>query len=734
MPLSLQSNSRQQQEAHTPQAFLARLGDYVAEMVAAEYPHWQEMPMTGENSHRRFAWTGDDGIAHMTSCGSGLHSEADSKQDQRMLRSRIRICESGACGHRPSVDAFAAPLSPEESAIKQPTPFTLGQKVVLNNEPHFITEYVPAGGGVPAIYGVLHATNGSIGTATEEELRPDGATNRQANILDPVHDGLDPDVWDHPDSDSPLLRPEHKQWIVSTIYKHLDDAGYDGMDEWLSLVFTGSLTTYQYSPDSDVDVSLFVDTVAFPDWSRAEMIGVMVNHLDGTNVPGTTHPIQCFVVPPEVSREDLYRPGLRSGYDVESDLWVQPPERDRVMDVEHEMNTAYTLALESADKMELLLKYEPQEAVRYWHHIHDKRREDHQAGKGDFSPSNIVYKMLANRGLFEEISEVSGEHIAGSDLPPVLAFFLNIKPEDYPFNPKIRKRLMQTVDKYDWLHTPEGEALIMMLGGFYPKETDRIASWLVRQWKEGSIVLPPGLAAAHRQGEHWFSGKQPWEVVQSRYLFPGDTEEKMMRGEEIEPIQQGMVERLPAMLQHLKDRGRGLDLNQMSWDDIVPIFEQWNAQQERDPDAGETLMSFPEHTMREVRAEECPDEGQRMKNCAATYSHKVAENTHRVLSLRDLKNESLATITLSNRGEIEDAKGKANSPIRSEHVPYVSQFLQTLPNHVMMGSPNSQYDIPDKEQYGLPVWEPWTGQPHPHGKESWYSPEQYNNFYPRVQQ
>lgn len=409
MPRGLQPNSEE---------VLAARRDYVAEMMQREYPHWEEKPMAGNNAHRRFAWTDQDGRPHLVSCGAGTHSESDSMRDQQMLRSRIRVCEGGNCNHRSVVDVFGQPLSPEEAAMSESEgraePYEVGQAVIFNDEPHYVTERTLVDGS--NIYGVTHAQTGVGDTATHEELMLNGQ-QRQSNILDPIHDGLDPDVWDYPNDDAPMLRPEHKQWIVATIYKHLDDAGYDGMDDWLSLVFTGSLTTYQYSEDSDVDVSLFVDTTAFPDWSRAEMIGVMVNNIDGTKVPGTTHPIQCFVVPPEVSQEDLYRPGLRSGYDIETDTWIQPPERDRVMDVEKEMNTAYTLALESADKMELLLKYEPQEAVRYWHYIHDKRREDQKAGKGDFAPSNIVYKMLANRGLFGEISEVSGEYIAKVAMP-----------------------------------------------------------------------------------------------------------------------------------------------------------------------------------------------------------------------------------------------------------------------------------------------------------------------------
>lgn len=235
---------------------------------------------------------------------------------------------------------------------------------------------------------------------------------RQSNILDPIHDTLDPRVWDKPAAANPTLKKEHSGFIYEKIFSVLEKHGYDGMERWLSLVLTGSLTTYQYSDDSDVDLSLFVDVEQFPEWSRAEMIGIMISECDGTTLPGTPFPLQCFVVPSKIKREDLYKPGLRSGYDLATDTWIVPPDRSRVHDVEHEMNQSYTIALENADKMDRLLRYEPEKAIQFWHQIHKRRSRDQRAGKGDYSPSNVTYKMLANRGLFPQISEISGEHIA----------------------------------------------------------------------------------------------------------------------------------------------------------------------------------------------------------------------------------------------------------------------------------------------------------------------------------
>lgn len=239
-----------------------------------------------------------------------------------------------------------------------------------------------------------------------------GPGQRTANILDAPHSGLDPAVWLDPESPEPILKPELRHWLESTIKAALAKHGYDGMDEWLSLVLTGSLTTYQYSVHSDCDISLWVDAPKFPEWSRGEMIGIMIEEFDDVMLPGTTHPVQAFVVASKkLTKDDLYAPGLRSGYDLQTQRWIEPPDRSRVHDVEHEMNGDYTYALEVADKFESLLRYEPEKAVAYYNMIHKRRMRDQTAGKGDFSQANIVYKMLDNRGIFDRLKEL-GVHIA----------------------------------------------------------------------------------------------------------------------------------------------------------------------------------------------------------------------------------------------------------------------------------------------------------------------------------
>jgi hypothetical protein len=233
---------------------------------------------------------------------------------------------------------------------------------------------------------------------------------RKTNILDPINNQLDPTVWNNPDSPRPELKPELAEWIKNFITNVLARHGYTHMEDWMSLVLTGSLTTYQYSAPSDCDISVFVNADAFPDWSRAEMIGIMMDECDGVRVPGTAHPLQCYVVPQDFSRTDLYKPGLRSAYDIDAGSWVVAPEKDRTHDVTREMNEAYTIALENADKMEKLIRYEPIKAIQFYHQMHRRRKRDMEAGKGDFSPSNISYKMVEERGLAKQVKSLMDQY------------------------------------------------------------------------------------------------------------------------------------------------------------------------------------------------------------------------------------------------------------------------------------------------------------------------------------
>jgi len=239
--------------------------------------------------------------------------------------------------------------------------------------------------------------------------------SKLANILDPIHDTLDPDVFKRPASTRPDVHDRIIQWVKAKIYRTLVNHGWPDPQEldYLRLVLTGSLTTYQWSDNSDFDVSLWVITERLPEWVRADLIGIMVENVDGTIVPGTTHPMQVFVVDTfKYTFNDLYKPGMRSAYDLDQKKWIVPPERDRVKNVYETYPAAINYAKMVEDKVRMMLRYDHPALEIYYKFLHHQRQRDMIAGKGDYSLNNIVYKWLANRGLLSEISQATGIYIA----------------------------------------------------------------------------------------------------------------------------------------------------------------------------------------------------------------------------------------------------------------------------------------------------------------------------------
>jgi hypothetical protein len=237
---------------------------------------------------------------------------------------------------------------------------------------------------------------------------------RTSNIFDPIEKSLDQQVFRGIEP-----RQHHIDWILRLYARALMQRfGVQG-DGWTDLYFTGSLTTYQYSETSDADISVFANWDRFTEelgmdvqTTRKELIAMSIDHLDGTFLPGTTHPLQFFVVPQGVLPSDLYQPGLRSAYSLDDRMWYQEPEPDRVHEIAVELPEFMARAADMAEKMTEMLDHDPESARQLWHDIHKKRQLDQQAGLGDFSEGNIVYKYLLHEGLFDRIREELGEYIA----------------------------------------------------------------------------------------------------------------------------------------------------------------------------------------------------------------------------------------------------------------------------------------------------------------------------------
>jgi hypothetical protein len=367
--------------------------DPTATMMAGQFPDWSFRPTA--DGHRM--WSATDpatGRVH-TVLGTGTaHSKGDADNDARQTHSRVRLCQrsfgdpQGGCNCAPVQQTQQTQQAPQPQQRYIPQK---GQQTLFNGQPHYVEDI---DGNLVSL---IHAQTGEPDIAELGQLQP------LSSVLDPIHSTLPESVWDNPGAPEPRLKPHIAHWITNYIYKVLESGGYDHPEQWCNLYVTGSLTTYQYGPESDFDISLFIDSQKLPEWSRAEMVGLMVQHADGHLVPGTTYPVQAYVVANGIHPADIYKPELRAGYRIKDEHWIEPPSHARAHDVEHEEAGLYFNALQNADKMESLLKYEPEKAHLFYTQIHERRRKDQALGKGDYSDSNIIYKFLEHRGLMPQL-------------------------------------------------------------------------------------------------------------------------------------------------------------------------------------------------------------------------------------------------------------------------------------------------------------------------------------------
>lgn len=239
--------------------------------------------------------------------------------------------------------------------------------------------------------------------------------NKEANIYDPIEEDLDKHVFKNGEPRDSVVN------FIKRLYGRAlkQEYGIENPEAFVDLYITGSLTTFQYSETSDCDISVFPIYEKFAQSfgedsskTRKRLVALSIEHIDGTFLPGTTHPLQFFVVADGIERQDLYQPGLRSAWSIYDEMWVVPPEKERSHDVAVEYPDAYSRASSMANKMRDALDRDAESARELWKMIHQKRQLDQMAGLGDYSEGNIVYKWLLHEGLFDRIRGELGEYIA----------------------------------------------------------------------------------------------------------------------------------------------------------------------------------------------------------------------------------------------------------------------------------------------------------------------------------
>lgn len=133
---------------------------------------------------------------------------------------------------------------------------------------------------------------------------------KKADILDPVHETLAPDVFDA----NQHMYPHVREYAIKRIKSLTGDA-------YTSAYMLGSLTGYQYSDSSDVDVNVTVPLAMI----TAELQATR-KATNGQLIPGTKRAFSIMLQPMEITNQEAWQDSRFGVYDILKDNWLVPPE------------------------------------------------------------------------------------------------------------------------------------------------------------------------------------------------------------------------------------------------------------------------------------------------------------------------------------------------------------------------------------------------------------------------
>lgn len=136
------------------------------------------------------------------------------------------------------------------------------------------------------------------------------------SVLDPVRDSLAKDVWTKNENH---VKEKHRSYILDTLYEWLKKMDID--TEPTKVAILGSITTYQYTDTSDIDVNVVID---ISEKKQGEIIKFLPND---TPLPGTKHPVNYYIskdAESNIEKKD-------SAYDLLNDKWLKRPDKKDVV-------------------------------------------------------------------------------------------------------------------------------------------------------------------------------------------------------------------------------------------------------------------------------------------------------------------------------------------------------------------------------------------------------------------
>ena len=213
------------------------------------------------------------------------------------------------------------------------------------------------------------------------------------------HDELNPKIWVND-----KLKPEvlNKLKNIARAFIEFLDIPAPAIKD---VVLTGSNVSYNYTPQSDLDVHLIVDFDKVH--KDCPIVGEYL--LSKKSEFNNNHDITIYGIPVEVYAEPKDAPSVYNGlYSIKYNRWIQKPEKLKPLNNSSEIKAKYEELKNYIEELTDESKFLKNEVANgeLAQKLIQKLKEMRKAGlhkKGEFSVENQVFKKLRNEGYMEKL-------------------------------------------------------------------------------------------------------------------------------------------------------------------------------------------------------------------------------------------------------------------------------------------------------------------------------------------
>lgn len=217
-----------------------------------------------------------------------------------------------------------------------------------------------------------------------------------------IQDELNPKIWDKDQK----MKLEVKKTLLKIADDYFESLGLPGVDIE-DVTMTGSLSNYNWSKYSDVDLHIVVDYNDLP-MDRDLVLDFLKTKSSGWN---KEHDVKIYGYDVEIYLQDIEEPHHSTGvYSILNDEWNTKPEKKKISinngSVKEKANRLMDMIEEIYDEMSDVSNEETIKSVDKLTEKIKKMRQSGLESGGEFSVENIVFKVLRRNGMLDRLYDI----------------------------------------------------------------------------------------------------------------------------------------------------------------------------------------------------------------------------------------------------------------------------------------------------------------------------------------